>query len=454
MINSLLVFLPSLFFLLIKLAFLGVRFSDTNVYFYTAIELLRGKILYKDIFFTNLPLFPYISSIYALLIGKKLEIYYLTAAVEVITTGILIFFLVIKKTNNRAYALASQCLYLFSFIIFSTSDHQTGVFLASLFSVLAYFFYKEDKNFFTGIFLACMILTKAYYLPIVIAFFLYFLIKERPRFLKLFAGFIFTCFFVLFPFIFIAGKNMIQDIIFYSLFRAQGIDKIPILSFFITHDFVFVLLLSSIILRPKKQLLFFYIICFSVLLLIVYKDVYYLYLNLMIPFIVLSFPDLMKELGEKFNKYIPLLYSFIIFLLAMNFFIYLKQYGALQKLDNISEMITVITKEKPQYIYGAMEVAPALSYLSGVPLLDNIIDTNDNLFYKGILNTKKLTSEALTKKTIIVTKGINYPSENLYQPVTGGTVDEEKIIKQCNKIYTQPIITEGLINILTLFRCY
>lgn len=454
MINFLLVFFPSLFFLLMKLAFLGVRFSDTNVYFYTAIELLRGKILYKDIFFTNLPLFPYISSIYSLLIGKKLELYYLTAPVEVTITGIIIFILIIKQTNNRVYALISQCLYLFSFIILSTSDHQTGVFLASLFSILAYFFYGRNKKFLTGIFLACMILTKAYYLPIAIAFFLYCFIKERARFLTLFMGFIITCFVIVSPLILIAGKNMAQDIIFYSLFRSQGIEKIRILAFFITHDLIFIILFGYIILRVKKQLLLFTIISFSILLLVIYKDVYYLYLNVMIPFIVLAFSGLMKEFHEKGNKYTPLLYSFVIFLLAMNLIMYLKQYATLQKIDNISEIVAVITKEKPRYIYGAMEVVPALSYLSGVPLLDNIIDTNDNLFYKGVLNTKRLTGEALAKKTIIVAKGMSYPAENIYQPITGSSIDAEEITNKCKKIYTQPIVTEGLINTISLFRCY
>ena len=46
-------FIITSIFLLLKLTNLGIRMSDTNIYFYTAYELLQGKILYKDIFFTN-----------------------------------------------------------------------------------------------------------------------------------------------------------------------------------------------------------------------------------------------------------------------------------------------------------------------------------------------------------------------------------------------------------------
>lgn len=452
--NFLLAIIPSAVFFAIKSAFLGIRFSDTNVYFYTATELLKGKLLYKDIFFTNLPLFPYISSLYAFLIKGKLDLYYLTATFEVIVIGALIFFLAFKKFGNRLYALICQSLYLFSFIILSTSDHQTGVFLASLFSMLAYFFYLKKQDVFAGLLLGAMVLTKAYYLPIAGAFFLYLFLKEKQRIVKTAMGLISICAVIMGLFFVSAGKDLIKDVLLYSLFRSQGIDKARMISFFIKHDLFFIFLLFFAVFKPKRNLLFFLIFVFSGLLIFFYRDVYYLYLNIVIPFLALAFCDFITWFEKKGKKYEAFLYFTIIFLLGLNLIIYLKDYAALQKLDNVLEVIKVIKKENPQYLYGAMEITPALAYLSGVPLLDNIIDTNDNLFYKGVLNAKILTTDAVSKKTIVVAKGLYYPANNIDRSIADAALDEEKILKHCTKIHAAPIKTEGLINTITIFKCY
>jgi len=454
MVNFLLVIIPSVFFLLIKMAFSGIRFSDTNVYFYTATELLRGKVLYKDIFFTNLPLFPSISSLYAFLIGRKIEWYYITAALEVVVTGMLIFFITFKKTNNRLYSFISQCLYLFSFIILSTSDYQTGVFLASFFSVLAYLCYEKKQNFLTGVFLGCMLLTKAYYLPVAMAFFMYLFIKERDRFIKTLSGFLIICALVLFPSVITARKEFVKDVIFYSLFRSQGIDKLRIISFFITHDVILFFLFIFTLLFPKKNILFFLTITLSLLFIVFFQDIYFLYLNILVPYLIFSFPDFLITINHQLKKYEFLPYFTICVFLIINAITYLKGYARLQKLDNLQEILAIIKEAKPEYLYGTMEITPAFSYLSNVPLFDNIIDTNDNLFYKGVLNSNTLTRRLLSKKTIIVTKGLYYPSDNINKPITGAVVDEGQVLKYCTKLYTTPIKTEGLVNSITLFKCY
>src|SRR5689334_17247630 len=133
--------IPSSLFFFIKIIDIGVRFSDTNIYFYTAYEVLQGKLLYKDIFFTNLPLFMYISALYHFISGGSIHFYYFTAVLESIITGFLIFLIVSRQTKDKLIATLSSAIYLFSYIVLATSDHQSGVFLASLFAVLSYFFF-------------------------------------------------------------------------------------------------------------------------------------------------------------------------------------------------------------------------------------------------------------------------------------------------------------------------
>ena len=104
-------------FIFLKLTSLGVRVSDTNVYFYTAYEMLQGKSLYKDIFFTNFPLFMYISSLYITLTGGNIYLYYFTAVIEVAVTATIIHLIVRDKTEKVLPSTLASSIYLFSYLI-------------------------------------------------------------------------------------------------------------------------------------------------------------------------------------------------------------------------------------------------------------------------------------------------------------------------------------------------
>ena len=79
-------------FLKIKLAYTAINFfTDTEIYFYTAYKLIHGQMLYKDIFFTNLPLFPYISAIYLFLTGGNIYGFYFTSSIEAVLVAVFIY---------------------------------------------------------------------------------------------------------------------------------------------------------------------------------------------------------------------------------------------------------------------------------------------------------------------------------------------------------------------------
>src|SRR5690349_18321904 len=81
-------------FFLLKITNLGIWLSDTNIYFYTGYQLLQGKSLYKDIFFTNFPLIPYVSALYFVLTRGNLPLFFFTATLEVLVAGFLIYVIV------------------------------------------------------------------------------------------------------------------------------------------------------------------------------------------------------------------------------------------------------------------------------------------------------------------------------------------------------------------------
>ena len=278
------------FFLVLKISNNSIRLSDTNIYFNIAYQIVNGKLLYQDIFFSNFPVFAYLSSFYFLITGKNIELFYLTSSIEVAITTIFIYLIVFKKTKDYIVSIISALLYIFSFMVLSTSDHQTGVFTASLLAVLSYFFLQKGKMFLTGVCIALSLLTKAYFAPILISIFIYILLKRQWKNLsKLSIGFFLAAILVLLPFLLLAPKEFFSDIFGFSLTRPTGLSKINIMWFYITKDFPLFILLLFNILNIRKNVFFGLISIFSIIFFFGYQDIFYLYLNFLTPFLCLSF---------------------------------------------------------------------------------------------------------------------------------------------------------------------
>lgn len=446
--------ITALFFLIFKILNLEIRLSDTNVYFLTSYHLLNGKLLYKDIFFTNFPLFPYVSILYILIVNQNLPWFYLTSSIEAIAIFFLIYFIVFKKIGDHMISIVSSLLYLFSFIVLSTSDHQTGVFTASLFAVLSYFFLEKKSYLFSGFFSSLAFLTKAYFVPIPLAFILFIIKTDSKKSIYFLLSFITTLIIILAPFLIFSKVDMLKDLFSYSLNRETGIPKKEIISFFITHDFVLFSILIFNLFNFKKNLLFSLMSFFGIIFFFYYQDIYYLYLNFFVPFLAISFYHPLKLITSKFSLEKRAIFSFLLIIFTINFSLYFIKYKDLQKINNSNEIVEIINKEKPKYLYGVSDLTPALSYLTKTPLVEDIIDTNENIFRKKILDKKLLTKKAVEKNSIIVSHGADYSYLGINELVLDNVFDKEIIMKSCSLISTFPVKAEGIINRINLFKCF
>lgn len=439
-------------FLGIKLHSLGVRASDTNIYFYTAKELLAGKVLYRDIFFTNFPLIPYMAAIYFILSGGNLLFYYFTATFESLITGGLIYYLAFHYSSSRLTAITTTCLYLFSFMLLSTSDHQTGVFLAALFITTSYLCLVKKRYLLMGILTALAILTKAYSLPLVISYVVFLFLTDRKQLLPFISGGIATATVVMLPSLLLAPEGLIKDVFNYSLTRSQGISKVGIMYFVIQHDFFFLLLLGvSLFSISKKNMLGFFTL-FSILFFTLYKDVYYLYLNITLPILVLSLPLLIQLMQEKISLNRFLIPTIIGILCLYNLASYFSGYDTLQKMP-MSELSQALRQTQSSILYGVNGITPALAYTNDFKLLNGIVDTNDNIFRKGYLNAASLTHDAITQHAIIVTQGVWYPALGVTEDTMTEIVDKKLLTEHCHILKRFPFQSEGIINSINLFTC-
>lgn len=442
----------AIFFIAIKLHSLGIRASDTNIYFYTAKELLSGKILYKDIFFTNFPLIPYAAAFYYIVSGGNLLFYYFTATIEVILTGGVLYWFSYYQSSSRLSATLTSALYLFSFMILSTSDHQTGVFLAALFSLSSYILFQKKKYFFVGACVALALLTKAYSLPLLITYLVVIFLQNRKQLSTFIYGAVSAGGLILLPSLLFARQELWRDVFMYSLTRSQGIQKNEIFWFLLNHDFIFVLLLISSLFLFRKQLFLSVFSLLSILFFLLYKDVYYLYFNVTLPFLCLSLLPFIDELKKHVSLNRFLFPTIGLVFITYNLLTYFSGYDNLQRLP-IENMLKTIVAEKPSYLYGVNGITPALAYLSKTPLLNNLVDTNDNIFRKGYLRADTLTRDAIHSHALVITTGAWYPEAQIKEDSLTDVVDKSLLQKHCSVSNRFLFHSEGIVNSVSFFRC-
>lgn len=443
-LSNFLLLLGIILFLIIKLPHLSIRLSDTNTYFYTGYKLLQQNLLYKEIFFTNLPLFPYISSVYQMLTFGDIKMFYTTAFIEVIIIAFLIYIIVHTKTKNYIISAISSLIYIFSSIVLVTSDHQTGVFTAAIFSLAAYVFLEKKYFLLSGFFAALAIMTKAYFLPIVLSFIIYLLLVKvgYKNFFLFLGGFMFSAIVIVSPFLIFAYQEFISDL-FFSLTRS-GVDKQQTLWTFLQYDFVLFSVFIFNLFNFKKNSLFALISLMSIVFFIFYQNLYYLYLNFLIPFLAVSFYNLWNFLTQR-GSIIKIILPTIVFLtIGLNIAIYIFYSSNLYKVQGIDVAVELIKKENPEHLYGATGITSAFAYLTKKPLLNNIIDTNPSIFKKGFFNRKELTQKAVEGKTIVIDYGKS--EDNIF--------DRSLLNQHCAHLENLSIRTPEENGKISLLKCY
>lgn len=442
-------------FLIIKITNLGIRLSDTNIYFDVAYQIFQGKLIYRDFFYANFPIFPYISSLYYFLVGKNLEFFYITSTLEAIAVCSLIYYIVYDKTKKILLSFFSSAIYISSFIVLATSDHQTGVFTASLFAVLGYLFLQKRNFILSGIFISLSFFTKAYFVPIIISFFIYlFLQKDYKNLLRFTIAFSITSFIVVFPFLFFAQNEFINDIFKFSLTRPAGILKSNVAWFFIWKDFLLFVILAFNIFNFQKNIFFALVSIFSIIMFFSFQDVYYLYLNFIIPFLCISFYEFYIFLYDKLNLQKIIILSAITIFIIFGLYNYFSNYRDLQKITDFKKIVQVINNEHPSYLYGVDDITPALLNTTSALPLENIRDAHEYFFSKGLLNKEFLTNKAIHSKTIIVSHGAYYPYLNINEQIMDNIFDKKLVLKYCKIIDSIPVKSEGAINRINLFKCF
>jgi len=445
--------LTCVLFLLIKLCFVGYRFSDDGIWFYMGKLILNGEFPYKDFYVASPPLQVLLIALIEAFINTNFLLLKTIPWAATLITGTLIYALTQKRYGKKAAWLVSV-LYLFSFLVLTTSDHVTGVHLTTTLITTSFYFVKKERLGWAGFFTSLALLTRLYSLIPALGILAYLLLKKKRwvSYAVLSAGvFIISC--VVLDFL-SSGEFFRQVFLFrMNLTSIPGIPKTRILLFFLTHDhFLLVLSMLSVLScsREKKCLLEIIIILFLCVFYVFYADVYYLYLGLIMPFLCLITASIIKKVMRvKWFKHA--LTGAVIGFALLNSALYASEFADKARIHFIDELVSFVKNNSSpnETLYGSFEITPLIALLTNRRISHNIVDTNDKNFMTGFINKELL---GLTKPFMKAYVNKSYATELVKRDVK--FVFTKALIIDGTSLMSEEFIDEDLLHTCEVVKTY
>jgi len=447
------VLLTVLTFVVWKLSNLQFRFGDENVYFYMTQAILGGSIPYKDFFLADPPFFIYLLTLFKTFIGSHLILFKIIPVLFDSLSAILIY-LILKHKENR-FAFLGPLLYLFSFTILSTSDYVTGAETMVTFILLAVYTEEKKKYFWSGVFWALSCLSKLYAAPALIGFLIYKIYQKEFIALKnIIIGGLITTLLILLPFLIIAPYQTFYDLILHQFKRPAGLNKWTIIGLFVSFEW-FILLASAGGAFINKNKSWVLALLFSILFFLFYKDLYYLYLHLLLPFIVLLAVEFVLYIDEKMEELswgFILLFVFISIYPLISYTNFYAREGIFENPKEIADAIMLAPDNYP--IYGVQEVTPLIALMSNRKIFENVIDTNTQNFASGTHNRNEISKRAVENGIYLIARVGEYPEQNIHNTGFEAYFDSDIFKSACTKFksFPRPNLGDNL-NEIAIYKC-
>ena len=215
-------------------------------------------------------------------------------------------------------------------------------------------------------------------------------------------------------------------------------------------------MISSLIgISITKNKLWIYPLIFSVIFFLIYRDLYYLYLHLLLPFIVLLAVEFISFLNTKKEE---LVWVFILLYVSVTFYSiygYVNTYAPEGIFNQPAEIASVLGKAPENFpIYGAQEVAPLLALMSGKKIFDNVIDTNTQNFLTGAQNLEEVSMNAVQDGVYLVARVANYPDQNIHDTGFEGYFDKKNFDQSCSLYQAFNRTTpDDPLNEIAIYKC-
>lgn len=439
-------------FLAWKLSTLHFRFGDENVYFYMTKAIRDGLVPYKDFNLADPPTFIYLLTGFSALIGKHFILFKIWPPLFDAGNAVLIF-LILKKIGNKVATLG-PALYLFSFTILSTSDYVTGAETAIFFMLLAIYLDMRKKSARSGVSWALACLSKLYIAPALIAYLGYKAYKrEFSSLARITLAGIFCSLVVLIPFFIIAPHETLANLVIFQLHRPAGLNKWNVIGFFFQMEWP-LMLLALLGAFVTKHRAFIWPLCASCIFLLWFKDLYYLYLHLLLPFLAILAMEFVSHLLMRKEELVWSLIGVYTVFLVYPLITYTSTTAAQGIFEHPEEVASaLVNAQDTRPIYGVQEAAPLVALIANKPIFQHSIDTNTQNFSSGALNKKDISDDAIKHGIYLIARIADYPELGVTDTGYENYFSEEDF-SSCKRYATFPRPTLGdPLNDVAIYRC-
>jgi hypothetical protein len=441
-------------FVIYKLANLTFRYSDHNLYFFEASRLTAGILPHRDYFLTDPGLYVSFLALTKLLVGNHVLWLQAVPIFAYALSAVLLYILLRRWQNPLAFL--APALLLFSFSTLANSDYATGEEFAVLFIILGLLAWQKKRFALLGIALAVACVFKLYAGAIVLGILAVLLVQKKYGAAKkvTLSGSIAGSLLLL-PFALANFQNFWSDVILFNLSRPRGLDKATVFAYFWHREWVLMIfaLTGAIVSRARRWQIFVPVL-FAAMFFLIFKDIYYLYFQITLPFLVVGVVTLLGWIWERYQGgpayALALLAPYLFFLLiSFNFYtVNWANYGTFADASEAAAKISALPKSYP--LYGAYETAPLLSVLSGRPLFKNYYDTNPISFTAGRLNIDSLSQEAAGNGIYLAARITDLPEYNIKDFGYQAYFSESLFNRYCRRVLAFPG-TKG--SVLAIYEC-
>ena len=443
-------------FLAYKLPGVTYRFGDGNAYLYMAKMLLGGHLPYKSFFLADPPfLVIFLTPFYALFRNHLLGFQVLPIVIEAATAFLL--YLVAKKRGEILSFLA-PLFFLFSFTVLATSDYLTGIQLTVFLIVLGLALAQYNKPILSGVAWALAILTKLYAIPVYVGFLIYKVLpfdktQDKKILIRIFLGTLVAGIVVMLPFLIPALGDVWNYMVVHQLHRPPGLDKWHIWTFFLGKEwFLLVFGIIGLCIKNNRDLVASFVLTAAFFL--VFPDLYYLYLETLLPFIVLGSVTALSRVFENREvraALIPVAVLYLVFF-AQSFFVYKSDFYTVGRFLNADAVAAAVEKLPPGPLYGSHEVAPLVALLSGRTLAGNYIDTNTQAFASGGEDLLKASQTAVDEGAYLIGRVTDLPQYGIKDFGMNGYFDKS-LFKYCRQAAKLPSTSGEQDNFIGVYKC-
>ncbi len=450
-------------FLALKIPQVDFRYGDENIYFYMGQLVSQGQLPYVDFFFASPPPQILVLAFFILFFGFNIFLLKLIPLLCVAGTAWLIFQLVRKKAGELA-GIFAVTFHLFSFVVLTTSDYFSGVEMVVFLILLAAYFLEKGRPIWSAIFATLALLTRLYAAPLVVALAFYVLISQRKNLWKfaLTGTGVFLGANLLLYLAF--GQNYLNDVLFYHLSKFEELDKTRVFNFFLRWDWLLLSLaaVSILIVKWKKIILPLLAAILVGVFLFWFKDIYYLYFNLLLPFLAILAGVVLAEIlriwswsKKSFVISLLVVIFFLLILSGYNGYYYFQDHAGAARINYFSDLAEWLknNSQPTDKIYGSFEIVPLLAGATGRQIAGNFIDTNNKTFSTGMFKlAEREKILAQEKPKFIITKVLIDNQGNLLE--LGSFISLEFLQKNCQIAKQYPIAKDYYSNLMLVWGCF